>query len=45
MTGAEAAETFLGMALPDMVPVIEARVGPLPPGWGPGAVRPASPPT
>lgn len=34
MTGAEAAEHFLGMALPDMVPVIEGRVGPLPPGWG-----------
>ena len=27
-------ETFLGMALPDMLPVIEARVGPLPPDWG-----------
>ncbi len=34
MTGAEAAERFLGMALPAMVPVIEARVGPLPPRWG-----------
>jgi HAD superfamily hydrolase (TIGR01509 family) len=34
MTGAEAAEHFLGMALPDMVPVIETRIGPLPPGWG-----------
>jgi HAD superfamily hydrolase (TIGR01509 family) len=34
MTGAEAAEHFLGMALPAMVPVIESRVGPLPPGWG-----------
>src|SRR4051794_15675936 len=34
MTGAEAAEHFLGMALPAMVPVIEAKVGPLPPDWG-----------
>ena len=34
MTGAEAAEHFLGMALPAMVPVIEAKVGPLPPRWG-----------
>ena len=34
MTGAEAAEHFLGMALPAMVPVIEARVGRLPPDWG-----------
>ena len=34
MTGAEAAERFLGMALPAMVPVIESRVGPLPPDWG-----------
>ena len=34
MTGAEAAEHFLGMALPAMVPVIESRVGPLPPAWG-----------
>ena len=34
MTGAEAAEHFLGMALPAMVPVIEARVGPLPRDWG-----------
>lgn len=33
MTGTEAAEHFLGMALPAMVPVIEGRVGPLPPGW------------
>nr|WP_255575268.1 HAD family phosphatase [Caldovatus aquaticus] len=36
MTAAEARETFLGMALPDMVPAIEARTGPLPPGWGRG---------
>jgi beta-phosphoglucomutase-like phosphatase (HAD superfamily) len=26
-------ETFLGMALPEMLPVIEARVGRLPEGW------------
>ena len=31
MTPAEARETFLGMALPDMLPRIEARVGLLPP--------------
>jgi HAD superfamily hydrolase (TIGR01509 family) len=29
----QARETFLGMALPDILPVIEARVGPLPPRW------------
>jgi HAD superfamily hydrolase (TIGR01509 family) len=33
LTAAQSRETFLGMALPDMVPRIEARVGPLPPGW------------
>jgi HAD superfamily hydrolase (TIGR01509 family) len=33
MTPAESRETFLGMALPDMVPRIEARVGRLPPDW------------
>ncbi|MBP0465315.1 HAD family phosphatase [Roseomonas sp. PWR1] len=33
MSAAESRHTFLGMALPDMVPRIEARVGPLPPGW------------
>jgi beta-phosphoglucomutase-like phosphatase (HAD superfamily) len=33
MSAAESRETFLGLALPDMVPRIEARVGPLPPGW------------
>lgn len=33
MTAAEARETFLGLALPDMVPRIEARTGPLPPAW------------
>jgi HAD superfamily hydrolase (TIGR01509 family) len=25
---------FLGLSLPDMTPIIEARVGQLPPGWG-----------
>ena len=34
MTAAEAQAAFLGMALPDMIPRIEARVGPLPFGWG-----------
>jgi HAD superfamily hydrolase (TIGR01509 family) len=34
MSGEEARATFLGMALPDMVPIIEARTGPLPPRWG-----------
>ncbi|MBR0652626.1 HAD family phosphatase [Roseomonas terrae] len=33
MTAAEARNAFLGLALPDMVPHIEARVGPLAPGW------------
>ncbi|BDG70400.1 HAD family hydrolase [Roseomonas fluvialis] len=33
MSAAESRETFLGMALPDMVPRIEARVGQLPPDW------------
>ena len=33
MSAAEARQTFLGLALPDMVPRIEARVGNLPPGW------------
>ena len=33
MTAAQSREAFLGLALPDMVPRIEARVGPLPPGW------------
>lgn len=33
MTAAESRETFLGLALPDMVPRIEARVGPLPERW------------
>jgi HAD superfamily hydrolase (TIGR01509 family) len=34
LSGPQARETFLGMALPDMLPMIEARVGPLPPRWG-----------
>ena len=33
LSGEQARETFLGMAVPDMLPVIEARVGPLPPDW------------
>lgn len=33
ITAAEAQATFLGLALPDMVPLIEARTGPLPEGW------------
>ena len=33
MTAAEARETFLGLALPDMLPRIEARIGLLPPDW------------
>lgn len=33
MTAAEAQHAFLGLALPDMVPRIEARVGPLPDEW------------
>lgn len=33
MSAAEARDTFLGLALPDMVPRIEARIGRLPPGW------------
>ena len=33
MTAVQSREAFLGLALPDMVPRIEARVGPLPPGW------------
>lgn len=33
MTAAQSRETFLGLALPDMVPRIEARTGPLPHGW------------
>ena len=33
MTAVQSRETFLGLSLPDMVPRIEARIGPLPPGW------------
>ena len=34
MDAIEARETFLGLALPDMLPVIEARCGRLPADWG-----------
>jgi len=33
MTAAQSRASFLGLALPDMVPRIEARIGPLPPDW------------
>ncbi len=33
LTAAQSREAFLGLALPDMVPRIEARTGPLPPRW------------
>lgn len=33
LTAAEAQHEFLGLALPDMVPRIEARIGPLPVDW------------
>jgi HAD superfamily hydrolase (TIGR01509 family) len=33
LTAAQSREAFLGLALPDMVPRIEARVGPLPDAW------------
>jgi HAD superfamily hydrolase (TIGR01509 family) len=33
LTPDEAGAIFLGMALPDMVPIIEAQVGPLPADW------------
>ena len=33
MTPSQSREAFLGLSLPDMVPRIEARVGPLPDGW------------
>ena len=35
----QARETFLGMSAPDMIPMIEARVGPLPLDWIPGLSR------
>lgn len=34
MTPEQARETFLGMALPDMMPMIRARCGALPADWG-----------
>lgn len=33
MSAEEAEHEFLGIALPDMIPRIERRTGPLPPGW------------
>lgn len=33
MGAAEAERRFLGLALPDIRPILVARVGPLPPGW------------
>ncbi|MBR0657594.1 HAD family hydrolase [Plastoroseomonas arctica] len=36
LSAAEAQHAFLGLALPDMVPRIEARVGPLPEDWAEG---------
>lgn len=33
LTAAEAQHAFLGLALPDMLPRIEARIGPLPEDW------------
>lgn len=33
LSAEQARETFLGLAAPDMLPMIEARVGPLPPRW------------
>jgi HAD superfamily hydrolase (TIGR01509 family) len=33
MDGARAHETFLGMSIRDMIPLIEQRTGPLPRGW------------
>jgi HAD superfamily hydrolase (TIGR01509 family) len=35
MDGHTAQREFLGLALPDMLPRIAARVGPLPPDWAP----------
>ena len=34
MSPAEARETFLGMALPDIIPMVAARLGSLPADWG-----------
>ena len=39
MDAGEAHARFLGMTLTDMVPVIEARVGPLPPQWKESLMR------
>ena len=38
LTPEQARETFLGMALPEMMPMIRARCGTLPADWGAGAV-------
>lgn len=34
LDGPGAQREFLGLSLPDMLPIIESRVGPVPPGWG-----------
>ncbi|MCK8784701.1 HAD-IA family hydrolase [Roseomonas sp. NAR14] len=34
MDGNEARRLFLGLALPEMIPIVEARTGALPPDWG-----------
>ena len=39
LSAEQARETFLGMALPAMLPVIEARCGALPSGWGHALTR------
>lgn len=36
MDAAEARRQFLGLAWPDIRPLVEARTGPLPPGWEQG---------
>ncbi|WP_043360511.1 HAD family phosphatase [Belnapia sp. F-4-1] len=39
LSAEQARETFLGMALPEMLPVIEARCGALPGDWGEALTR------
>ncbi len=39
MNAEQARHEFLGMAWPDMRPLIEARTGPLPPAWEQGLLR------
>ena len=34
LDGHAAQREFLGLSLPDMLPIIERRVGPVPEGWG-----------